>query len=320
MSGGKLLVLDPSAAAVGTFTLYWQQPNTGVHRALGRRLVGADWQRLDGVPTVCRQLGAGLAPRMGLHLAARWASRGLACCHGLRCCLAPLRWARWRAPALGKVPASATDVRLPHRGHCAARLGAGVTARVELPVSTNLGLVVDGVQFGFGSSSTNNFSVLTPTGAIVGSFVGCARVLGREHAADERRPGVGRRYKGATTAVVALQVNSLATPTPALRFTAPGVSGGQHQFAELHTAGGRAPPAARMSTLDTNLTGLGYATRMLSGLPVASGATLTQWGTQGGDSQHRASLKVTARQPERGCGSPCFERGCSVLKQLEAGD
>lgn len=295
--GGRLWALDPSAAAGGTLSLLWQQPNTGCSEpgSVGNWvLIGSDATVyhvcVDGSVQAWSPDGLTSQP-VGINRpgALLWTSTPFplfAASPGTR-------------PALGKVPSSATDVLYLSQGSGTASsvlrvAAAGVASRTEVPISGNFGFVVDdkGNAVAF-SNAANNFVMLSPSGQVVGSFGGVYSFTGTNMLLTTDGLAWFVDSKNSLFAITAVQLNSLVTPTLAMRFLAPGNLSWDYTTTLTYVPQAQTTIGSALMVGDNNLSGLGYTPRMLNGFPLASGsATLTQWGTQAGDLQHRASLKT----------------------------
>jgi hypothetical protein len=300
MSGsGKLWAVDPVAAAGGTFNPLWQQPNTGCTEPA---TAGGNWVMVGSDATVYHLCSDGSVQAWhpdGQVLQPLGLSRpGALLYTSTPTVLYPSAPAP--RPALAAIPGN-PDVLYLSQGTAALvssvlRVSAaGVASRTEVLANANVGFVVDGAgnALAFSTNTTQNWAAITPAGALAGTQSGVYSFSGANVMMTTDGLAWFVDQKATPYAVVGLQVNSLATPTQAVRFVAQGGLGW-----DLTTALGFLPNAqsttgSAMLFGDNNLGGLGYANRMLSGIPLSSGsAALTTWGTAGGDSQHRASLKV----------------------------
>ncbi len=295
--GGKLWAIDAVAAAAGTFSVIWQQPNTGCTEpgTSGGNwvLVGSDATVYhvcaDGSVQAWHPDGQGSQPagltRPGTLLFTSTPAVAYSASPAPR-------------PAMAAI-AGQPDVLYLSQGAVLSssvlRLSAaGLASRTEVAANANVGFVVDGQGNGlaFSSATSPNYAALTPAGTIAATQSGVYG-FGAGGYQNLVMTTDGLVWfvdqKSSPFAVVGLQVNSLATPTQAVRFLA---QGGLPW--DSATSVGFVPGVTGGTLLlDDNLTGLGYPNRMFTGTPVpSSSAGLTTWGAAGGDAQHRASLKV----------------------------
>ncbi len=296
-SQGKLWALDAQAAALGTPAVFWQQPNTGCTEPA---TLGGTWMMVGSDGTayhVCSDGSVQAWHPDGLTSQPVGATRPG---NLLWTSTPPVAFVPGARPAMGKVPSSTTDVLYLGQANANASSvlrvsAAGVASRTEVAASGSWGFLVDAAGNALAlSGQLNNIVALTPAGTVAGFSSNTYSLSGANHllTSDGLLWFIDSKTNPAT--LVGLQLASLATPTLAFRVSAPGNlpwdSFGSLTFLPqaLSTTG------SPVLTVDDNLSGLGYPTsRMLVGMPVASGsATLAQWGTQGGDAQHRASLKT----------------------------
>jgi hypothetical protein len=135
--------------------------------------------------------------------------------------------------------------------------------------------------------------MITPAGVVAGSTGSTFSITGNNMLFTSDGLVWFIDSKGSYDAVVGLQVSSMSTPTQAVRFLAQGGLGWDGYSTLTFVPQAQTSLGSALLTVDNNLSSLSYGTRMLTGMPIAAGsATLTQWGTQGGDAQHRQSLKT----------------------------
>jgi hypothetical protein len=299
-SQGHLFAVDPQAALAGTFSVFWQQPNTGCAEP---STMGGSWVLVGSDGTVYHVCNDGSVQA--------WSPDGLATQPVGATRPGSLLWTSTPAvafpsspamhPALGKVPSSSTDVLYLSQGSAASssvlRVSAsGLASRTEVPVSGLYGFLVDAQGNGLAlSSQTANLNILSPTGAVLGGSSGTYAFSGQNNVltSDGLLWFVDSKNSPATLAAV--QVSAPSVPTLAFRVAGPGNlpwdASAWLTFVPQALTGA---VGTAMLVLDDNLSSLGYpSSRMLVGFPSASGAaTLSQWSTQGGDPQHRDSLKT----------------------------